>query len=59
MAATAAQFVGEAAGRRQLFFLYFAGTVPHAPFAMPASFQVNVSRTPAGDVPFVRGWQAA
>ena len=59
MAATAAEFVGEAAGRRQPFFLFFAGTVPHAPFAMPASFLVNVSRTPAGAVPFVRGWQAA
>ena len=26
---------------------------------MPASFQANVSRTPAGAVPFVRGWQAS
>ena len=47
MAAGAAAFVGEAARRQQPFFLYFAGTVPHAPFAMPASFQANVSRTAA------------
>ena len=48
-----------AARRRQPFFLYFAGTVPHAPFAMPASFQANVSHTPAGSVPFERSWQQA
>ena len=59
MAASAAEWVGGAVRRRQPFFLYFAGTVPHAPFAMPASFLVNASRTPAGAVPFVRRWQAA
>ena len=37
MAATSADFIGEAAGRRQPFFLFFAGTVPHAPFAMYAT----------------------
>lgn len=40
----------------QPFFLYFAGTVPHTPFALPASFEVNVTRTPAGLVPFQPDW---
>ena len=57
MAAGAVEFIGDAARRAQPFFLFFAGTVPHAPFSMPASLQVNVSRTPSGDVPFVREWQ--
>ena len=59
MAAGAAEFIGEAALRRQPFFLYFAGTVPHQPFAVPTAFRVNVSRTPAGDVPFARSWKEA
>ena len=59
MAAGAAEFIGEAALRRQPFFLYFAGTVPHQPFAVPTAFRVNVSRTPAGDVPFAPSWKKA
>ena len=54
-----AEFIGEAALRRQPFFLYFAGTVPHQPFAVPTAFRVNVSRTPAGDVPFAPSWKEA
>jgi arylsulfatase A-like enzyme len=59
MAAQAVAFVHRAAtkSRQQPFFLYFAGTVPHSPFSLPASFEVNVTRTPAGSVPFVREWQ--
>ena len=61
MAAEGAAFVRRAtapsAGGKP-FFLYFAGTVPHSPFSLPASFEVNVTRTPAGAVPFEPQWQA-
>jgi arylsulfatase A-like enzyme len=43
---------------RRPFFLYFAGTVPHTPFSLPASFEVNVTRTPAGAVPYEPSWEA-
>lgn len=60
MAAMAAQFVQRAtsAADKKPFFLYFAGTVPHSPFALPASFEVNVTRTPAGPVAFDASWQS-
>ena len=60
MAAQAVAFVRRAtsAPERRPFFLYFAGTVPHTPFSLPASFEVNVTRTPAGPVAFEPEWQA-
>ena len=60
MAAMAAQFVqrATAAADKKPFFLYFAGTVPHSPFSLPASLEVNVTRTPAGAVSFEPTWQA-
>ena len=61
MAAQAVAFVRRATARDaptpKPFFLYFAGTVPHTPFALPASFEVNVTRTPAGPVPFEPAWE--
>ena len=59
MAAQAAAFIQRAAKESPAkpFFLYFAGTVPHTPFSLPASFEVNVTRTPAGIVPFEPQWQ--
>ena len=60
MAHEAAAFVRQASAdpAAKRFFLYFAGTVPHAPFSLPASFEVNVTRTPAGPVAFDPTWQA-
>ena len=58
MTAKAIEFVREAAGSGKPFFLYFAGTVPHAPFGMPSSFEVNVTQTPAGPVPYEPAWEA-
>ena len=60
MASEAVGFIRRSAAsgaRRRPFFLYFAGTVPHTPFVLPAAFQVNVTRTPAGQVPFNPMWQ--
>ena len=60
MAAEAAAFVRRVTSPSdgRPFLLYFAGTVPHTPFGLPASFEVNVTRTPAGPVPFSATWQA-
>ncbi|KAL1515089.1 hypothetical protein AB1Y20_004153 [Prymnesium parvum] len=61
MAAEAVEFMRgavAAAGGGRPFFLYFAPTVPHSPFVLPASLTVEVTRTPAGQVPYVASWKA-
>ena len=58
MAAQAVNFIHRVAATPQPFFLYFAGTVPHSPFGLPYSFEVNVTQTPSGPVPYVPSWEA-
>ena len=48
MAAEASAFIHRAAASRRRFFLYFAPTVPHAPFVLPDALLANASVTPAG-----------
>jgi len=59
MASQAQNFMSQAVSRQPArpFFLFFAGTVPHSPFALPSSFEVNVTRTPAGPVAYVPEWE--
>eukprot|EP00966_Prymnesium_polylepis_P277176 6404197-Prymnesium_polylepis.1 len=48
MAEEASGFIHRAAASRKRFFLYFAPTVPHAPFVLPDALLANASLTPAG-----------
>ena len=61
MAAEACAFVRRAVGAGRRFFLYFAPTLPHAPFSLPDSLLANVSITPAGILAGqdVKEWEAS
>jgi arylsulfatase len=50
MAARAAAAMGRAQAASRPWFVYFAPTVPHAPFSLPHSFLANTSLTPQGSV---------
>ena len=59
MAREAVGCVQRARARRVPLFLYYAPTLPHAPFSLPASLQAsNITMTPAGLVDADPRWAA-
>ena len=58
MAQQAVAFLDRAHTARRRAFVYFAPTLPHAPFTLPGSLLANASHTPAGWVAADPAWQA-
>lgn len=57
MAARAAAAMGRAQAASRQWFVYFAPTVPHAPFSLPHSLLANASLTPEGFVTADPKWR--
>ena len=59
MAREAAAFISRAVMEGRRYLLYFAPTLPHAPFALPGALLASANTTPAGIVsgPLPREWE--